>query len=279
MSMKLSGLNLHLPVILVALLLQGCVSYPDAGQGGMAEQYMSAEFSPVMPDEPLGPEHGLRFDWQLAKLHLNSLIQEGAKWCFPATVVQAQETQNRIAREISGGLLTDAANDLIILRKRLNKLENQLGYVTRHARCQPPADEQQFRQELTRIDEIYHLLNSDNQFALNSYAINPVYMGQLAQAVLLLRDMSHLSLTVTGHADTTGTEEHNEKLAMERARQVKRYLMIFGLKPERIKTESLGESLPRYKSDAPEARLTNRRVSIEILSEQQAGMAVSQGGQ
>ncbi|WP_073580048.1 OmpA family protein [Vibrio quintilis] len=277
--MKLSGLNLHLPVILVALLLQGCVSYPDAGQGGMAEQYMSAEFSPVMPDEPLGPEHGLRFDWQLAKLHLNSLIQEGAKWCFPATVVQAQETQNRIAREISGGLLTDAANDLIILRKRLNKLENQLGYVTRHARCQPPADEQQFRQELTRIDEIYHLLNSDNQFALNSYAINPVYMGQLAQAVLLLRDMSHLSLTVTGHADTTGTEEHNEKLAMERARQVKRYLMIFGLKPERIKTESLGESLPRYKSDAPEARLTNRRVSIEILSEQQAGMAVSQGGQ
>ncbi|CAM3625230.1 Outer membrane porin F precursor [Vibrio aerogenes CECT 7868] len=277
MHIKWSGININIVAALLALLLQGCASYPGAGQGGMAEQYMSAEFSPVMPDEPLGPEHGLRFDWQLAKLHLNSLIQEGAKWCFPATVVQAQETQNRIAREISGGLLTDAANDLIILRKRLNKLENQLGYVTRHARCQPPANEQQFRQQLTRIDEIYQLLNSDNQFALNSYAINPVYMGKLAQAVMLLREDTHLSLAITGHADNQGTEAHNEKLAMERARQVKRYLMIFGLEPNRIKTESLGESLPRYKSDAPEARLTNRRVSIEILSEQQTGMNVSQG--
>ncbi len=54
----------------------GCSSfdYPDHGQGGLAESYQDIsienyQFSPVMPDEPLGPEHGLRFDWQLTKLH------------------------------------------------------------------------------------------------------------------------------------------------------------------------------------------------------------------
>ncbi|MFA0520051.1 OmpA family protein, partial [Vibrio sp. 10N.222.55.E8] len=90
-------------------------------------------------------EHGLRFDWQLTKLHLDALIQEGARWCFPAAVVQAIEKQNRIARELQGGLLLDAANDLIIQRKRLNQLEVKLDFVTAQARCEPPKNETQFR--------------------------------------------------------------------------------------------------------------------------------------
>ncbi len=116
----------------------GCTSYPEQGTGGLAESfdslnYQNSDFSPVMPDELLGPEHGLRFDWQLAKLHLDALIQEGARWCFPAAVVQAIQKQNRIARELQGGLLLDAANDLVIQRKRLNELEVQLDYVTSSA--------------------------------------------------------------------------------------------------------------------------------------------------
>lgn len=72
----------------LSVLVLGCTSYPEHGTGGLAESYDSmnyqnSDFSPVMPDEPLGPEHGLRFDWQLAKLHLDALIQEGARWCFP----------------------------------------------------------------------------------------------------------------------------------------------------------------------------------------------------
>ncbi|MGR5543248.1 OmpA family protein, partial [Vibrio campbellii] len=80
-------------------------------------------FSPVLPDEPLGPEHGLRFDFHLTQLHLDSLIQQGAEWCFPASVVQAKTKENRIARELEGGLLIDAANDIVIQRKNLGLLE------------------------------------------------------------------------------------------------------------------------------------------------------------
>ncbi|MEZ8841778.1 OmpA family protein [Vibrio splendidus] len=265
----------HIALSLSALVLGGCTSYPEQGTGGLAESYDSinyqnADFSPVMPDEPLGPEHGLRFDWQLAKLHLDALIQEGARWCFPAAVVQAIEKQNRIARELQGGLLLDAANDLVIQRKRLNELEVQLDYVTSQARCEPPKNENQFRMQLSVIEQLYDLLNVDNQFAENSTEVNPKYMGRLAEATTLLKEHKSLDLVVTGHADATGTEKFNDDLALGRARQVERYLTIFGLGAQRIKAVSVGETVPLFEGESDGTRLTNRRVSIEIISPKNA---------
>ena len=251
----------------------GCSTfdYPDNGKGGMAENYQDIsienyQFSPVMPDEPLGPEHGLRFDWQLTKLHLDALIQEGARWCFPAAVVQALEKQNRIARELEGGLLLDAANDIVIQRRRLNQLELQLDYVLSQTTCKPPQDIEALRSDLNIVANIYNLLNVDNQFAIDSAEINPKYMGHLAEAAYILRDHPSLSLVVTGHADATGTPEYNQKLAQDRAEQVKRYLNVFGITSDRVQTKSVGETLPLYDGQTPAVRLTNRRVSIEVLN-------------
>lgn len=265
----------YIALSLSALVLGGCTSYPEQGTGGLAESYDSinyqnSDFSPVMPDEPLGPEHGLRFDWQLAKLHLDALIQEGARWCFPAAVVQAIEKQNRIARELQGGLLLDAANDLVIQRKRLNELEVQLDYVTSQARCEPPKNENQFRMQLSVIEQLYDLLNVDNQFAENSTEVNPKYMGRLAEATTLLKEHKSLDLVVTGHADATGTEKFNDDLALGRAKQVERYLTIFGLGAQRIKAVSVGETVPLFEGESDGTRLTNRRVSIEIISPKNA---------
>ena len=259
----------------LSVLVLGCTSYPEQGTGGLAESYDSinyqnSDFSPVMPDEPLGPEHGLRFDWQLAKLHLDALIQEGARWCFPAAVVQAIQKQNRIARELQGDLLLDAANDLVIQRKRLNELEVQLDYVTSQARCEPPKNENQFRMQLSVIEQLYDLLNVDNQFAQDSTEVNPKYMGKLAEASYILKENKSLDLIVTGHADATGTEEYNDKLALGRAKQVERYLTIFGLSPQRIKAVSVGETVPLFEGETAGTLLTNRRVSIEIISPKNA---------
>ncbi|MGF1909736.1 OmpA family protein [Vibrio kasasachensis] len=269
----------HLTYLFVfASTLFGCTSYPPESSGGLAEQHIENSFTPVMPEEPLGPEHGLRFDWQLTKLHLDSLIREGARWCFPAAVVQALEKQNRIARELEGGLLLDAANDLVIQRKRLGELERQLDYVTSQANCVPPLNQNSFRQQLAVIDQLFDLLNIDNQFAFNSTEVNPKYMGHLAQAANILREDPSLNLSITGHADAKGDERYNQKLAMDRAKQVKRYLIIFGLEPERITTQSLGDSLPLYEGVSEGIRLTNRRVSIEVIATQELAEHNRQGG-
>ncbi|PIB17363.1 OmpA family protein [Vibrio rotiferianus] len=258
--------------LLVGIVGCSSLGYPEHGNGGLAESYQDIsienyQFSPVMPDEPLGPEHGLRFDWQLSKLHLDALIQEGARWCFPAAVVQALEKQNRIARELEGGLLLDAANDLVIQRRRLNQLEKQLDYVLTQTKCTPPQDIDALRQDLDVVASIYQLLNIDNQFAIDSAEINPKYMGHLAEAAYLLRDHNDLTLVVTGHADASGDSDYNQKLAKDRAEQVKRYLTVFGISPDRVETKSLGEELPLYEGQTPGVKLTNRRVSIEVIAE------------
>ncbi|ANS85534.1 OmpA family protein [Vibrio scophthalmi] len=261
----------------MSIILLGCTSYPEDGRGGLAENHIDNSFSPVMPDEPLGPEHGLRFDWQLTKLHLDALIREGARWCFPAAVVQAIEKQNRIARELEGGLMLDAANDIVIQRKRLGELERQLDYVTSQANCVPPINEDAFRLQLAVVDELFNLLNVDNQFAFNSTEVNPKYMGHLARAANILRENPSLNLSVTGHADATGDDLYNKKLAMDRAQQVKRYLIIFGLNPTRITTHSLGDSLPLYDGTTEGVKLTNRRVSIEVIATKELAEQNPQG--
>ncbi|GAM59049.1 outer membrane protein sypB [Vibrio ishigakensis] len=58
--------------LLLAITAVGCSSYPPEGNGGLGEYTVLNDFSPVMPDEPLGPEHGLRFDFHLAKLQLDA---------------------------------------------------------------------------------------------------------------------------------------------------------------------------------------------------------------
>ncbi|MGF1740270.1 OmpA family protein [Vibrio profundum] len=267
----------HLGLIIGISVLTGCSNTPKQGTGGLAENYIENSFSPVMPDEPLGPEHGLRFDWQLVKLHLDVLIQEGARWCFPASVVQATEKQNRIARELEAGLLLDAANDLIIQRKRLAELELQLDYVTSQTRCIPPSNSRHFNNELATVNQLFNLLNVDNQFAFNSAEINPKYMGHLASAAQLLKDNQTLRLSVTGHTDSVGKEKYNQELALNRAKQVKRYLSIFGVQPNRIATHSVGESLPLFEGKSKATQLTNRRVSIEILSELDRSTTRTQG--
>ncbi|OCH41149.1 hypothetical protein A6E02_16210 [Aliivibrio fischeri] len=247
------------------LSVSGCTSFAEPGKGGEAENYPQAAFSPVMPDQPLGPEHGLRFDWELAARHLDILILEKAEWCFPATVHQAKQNEARIARELEGGLQLDAANDLVIQRNLLKRLERQLDYVKRQETCQPPTDSNNGNSDIELAQKIHDLLNRDNQFAFNSAELNPKYIVNLSEASQLLNQHKDFKLLITGHADALGEEDANQDLALERAKQVKRYLSIFGLSQQRIHVDSVGSNDPYLSGTEPHVRLTNRRVTIELL--------------
>ncbi|MBL1277894.1 MAG: OmpA family protein [Ectothiorhodospiraceae bacterium] len=245
--------------------LSGCVSWPDSGHGGMAEHYHDTLYQ-VIADQPLGPEHGLRFDLDLARLHLDVLVLEGAELCFPATVIQAKQRQDRITRELHGGLDFDAANNLIIQRTLLSRLERQLDYVRQRDVCITPMTTGQ----KTPGDfgkRIYNLLNSDNQFAFDSAELNPKYVARLAEAAQLLRDQPGYHLHITGHADAEGQPEYNRSLSLDRAKMVGRYLHILGLPNERLSFDAVGSDHPLFMSDqqAAHIRLVNRRVSIELI--------------
>ena len=129
-------LKLHAMAFLFGLLgLTACSNWPIEGLGGMAEHHQQT-LSPIFQSgKPLGSEHGLLFDLELTSRHLDMLVLEGAELCFPATVVQAKQRQNRISRELQGNLKYDAANDIIIQRNLLARLERQLDYVKQNDVC------------------------------------------------------------------------------------------------------------------------------------------------
>lgn len=235
----------------------------------MAEKNLETKI-PVMPDQPLGPEHGLRFEYELVKQHLDILVLEGAELCFPATVVQAKQRQNRITRELHGDLNFDAANDLIVQRKLLARLELQLDYVREQNVCTFPLVNGD-KKPTDTSKRIYELLNSDNQFAFNSSELNPKYVVRLAEAVQQLRDLPELTLRITGHADNIGDKKYNIALSLERAKKVGRYLQILGLANRKIEFDAVGSDQPLFKEDNKQAahtRLVNRRVSIELIETQ-----------
>lgn len=68
---------------------------------------------------------------------------------------------------------------------------------------------------------------------------------------------------ITGHTDSTGTEEHNLQLSKERAASVATYLTEHGISPDRITTEGLGASQPVSHTD----NSLNRRIEIHLLME------------
>jgi len=240
-------------------LTQGCANLMSTlGGHAQAQRYV------VTADQPLGQEHGLRFDYTLLTQHLDILVLEGAELCFPATVVQAQTRELRIGNEIKSGLLFDAANDIIIQRRLLTRLGRQLQYVNEHQAC-TLATTAPLTNPGAIGKKIASLLNVDNQFAIGSYSLNPKFVIKLSQAVELIKKLTDYRLLITGHADNSGNAADNLILSRQRAEQVGRYIQIMGINKDRIDIATLGSNEPLVAGNQSEIRLINRRVTVELI--------------
>ena len=270
--------NFRINLLVIGVVcLSGCVNWPPAGHGGMAEHRQETLYT-GLADQVFGPEHGLLFDLELTRRHLDVLVLEGAELCFPATVVLAKQRENRITRQLHGELEQDAINDLVVQRKLLAQLERRLDYVKQQDICdlQMMTDPQTAQSETPQPEDtsgpvedsssrIYDLLNSDNQFAFDSAEINPKYANRLVTATQLLSKRQDLRLRITGHSDAVGEVAHNQSLSLARAMKVSRYLQLIGLSSDRIELDAAGSSNPLFDGTAPQDRLVNRRVSIELI--------------
>ena len=252
-------------VIASSLNLSACVSWPVLGSGGAAE-HTATTVSSDKAKTSITPEQGLIFELELTMRHLDIMILEGAEYCFPATVVQARNRQNRIIRELHGGLELDAANDLIIQRKLLLRLEQQLDYVAREHVCTPPSDDSLWVSEKI-TEEIIHLLNSGQQFEDSSDVLTHNYTGQLAEASFLLRDLNNFDINLIGHIDTVG-DKNQQALSQARAKMIQRYLMVFGLKIEQIHITSIDSNNPLFEQPIVAETNASHRVTIELIEQQ-----------
>lgn len=55
-------------------------------------------------------------------------------------------------------------------------------------------------------------------------------------------EMIKTDVLLVGHADPRGSHSYNQKLSLERARTIKKYLIKFGVAPKRISISGVGDS-------------------------------------
>ena len=87
----------------------------------------------------------------------------------------------------------------------------------------------------------------------------------LDDVALQLRQNPRATAVITGHSDSTGSEEINTRMSQERADNAREYLVeTHGLDATRIDTASAGSSEPIADNTTAEGRLQNRRIAVVV---------------
>ena len=87
----------------------------------------------------------------------------------------------------------------------------------------------------------------------------------LDDVALQLRQNPRAVAMITGHSDSTGSDEVNDAMSQERADNAKIYLVdTHGIADNRIETASAGSSDPIADNATVEGRLQNRRIAVVV---------------
>ncbi len=84
----------------------------------------------------------------------------------------------------------------------------------------------------------------------------------LERLLAALEATGELAVTIEGHTDSDGGDEHNLDLSLRRARSVVAWLVERGVAEARLEAEGLGESRPVADNDSSAGRALNRRVEV-----------------
>lgn len=123
--------------------------------------------------------------------------------------------------------------------------------------------------ERTADDEIAVTIHGDLLYDVDSVALRPGSRATLDDMSGVLANYPDTMILVSGHADSTGSEEHNQELSTRRAQTVSDYLSSQGVAGSRIESRGYGETNPRESNETAEGRQLNRRVEIRIKAESQ----------
>ena len=99
-------------------------------------------------------------------------------------------------------------------------------------------------------------------FATDSSNISSNFYEVLNSVALVINEYEKTYVDITGHTDSTGSDDYNMQLSIARANSVARYLESQKVLPQRITTAGMGESHPIATNDTAQGRALNRRVEI-----------------
>ena len=106
---------------------------------------------------------------------------------------------------------------------------------------------------------------ADALFDFDKSVLKPEGKEQLTALVGKLKDVNVEAIVATGHTDSIGKAEYNQKLSVRRAESVKAFLVSSGVAADRVYTSGKGATQPVADNKKAEGRAKNRRVEIEVV--------------
>ncbi len=108
-----------------------------------------------------------------------------------------------------------------------------------------------------RLDKVFFQIGESN--------LLPESYEQLNGLLKMLKDDTKMTILVEGHTDNVGDPTQNKRLSLERAYNVREYLISKGIVGSRIQFKGYGDSKPIADNNTEEGRKLNRRVEFVIL--------------
>jgi OOP family OmpA-OmpF porin len=100
-------------------------------------------------------------------------------------------------------------------------------------------------------------------FGFDKSAITDEMIPVLEQVKIMLQEEPDTDFVLSGHTDSTGPEDYNQKLSERRAASVKSWLVSNGIPESRLTAVGYGETSAKYDNATKEGRKLNRRVELQ----------------
>jgi len=107
-------------------------------------------------------------------------------------------------------------------------------------------------------------INNLVHFPFNESKLTEYSKKRMEVLLELLNDCRDMKLKIQGHADKFGGDGYNDKLSVQRAKQVYDYLLTKGVNATRLTIQGLGEKKPIYFGSSTKEYVKNRRIEFVV---------------
>jgi outer membrane protein OmpA-like peptidoglycan-associated protein len=114
-------------------------------------------------------------------------------------------------------------------------------------------------------NEIILVMPGNITFETDSSDVNRNFYPVLNSVAKVLKKYKKTLVQVTGHTDSVGAAEYNQRLSVARAQSVAAYLMGQSVESKRFMIQGMGETRPIASNQTAEGRALNRRVEIKLV--------------
>ncbi len=102
------------------------------------------------------------------------------------------------------------------------------------------------------------------EFLPGRYTLSRTSIETVKDISVILKDCERVKVIISGHTDSRGNPDTNQRLSGLRASSVMNHFIKTGVKKDRLRAVGLGDTTPIAPNDSPENEALNRRIELEL---------------